>query len=132
MSSYYKYLGEGIKWPIEINQFGAIELQSEIALVAQSIRRYLETPLGTEFFNEDIGSRINLIGYEPNDELLQVLLEMLINEAVDNEKRCEYINTEFSRLDDDNPEVIQCKIYVRVLKSSEIESFIWPYYNRNN
>jgi hypothetical protein len=128
MDGYYKYLGTGIKWPIEIDQLGSVAVESELALVAQSVMRYLEMPVGTEFFNEDIGSRINLIGYEPNDELLQILLEMLITEAVDNERRCKYVMTEFAAIEEDNQELIQCRIYVQVLKSSEVDSFIWPYY----
>jgi phage baseplate assembly protein W len=131
MNGDYQYLGTGIKWPIEITQLGSIAMESDVSLVVQSIIRYLETPIGTEFFNEDIGSRIGQIGYEPNDELLMVLLDMLIAEAVDNETRCEYIETVFT-IDPDMPEVMQCTIHVRIRSSNEVTSFIWPYYKEKS
>lgn len=127
-----EYLGKGIKWPIEVNLSGQIAMQSGVSLVAQSILRYLSTPVGTEFFNEEQGSRIHQIGYEPNDELLTLLLDMLINEAVDLEPRAEYIRTEFSKSQEQNVDAVLCRIIVRIKQSNEIESIWWKYNNQQN
>lgn len=127
-----EYLGRGVKWPIEVNLSGQIALQSGVSLVAQSILRYLSTPIGTEFFNESEGSRIHQIGYEPNDELLTLLLDMLINEAVDLEPRAEYIRTEFTKNTNENVDAVLCRIIIRIKQSNEIESIWWNYNKDTN
>lgn len=124
MDNNLQYLGVAIKWPIEVNSLGQISTESGVNLIIQSVLRHLECPLGTEFFNEDIGSRINLVGYEPNDFLLQNLLDIVISEAVANEPRVEYVRTIFSSTDS----LVRCQIFVSIKESSEIIDFTWDYY----
>jgi phage baseplate assembly protein W len=125
------YLGGAEKWPTELNNLGQITMTGEFDLIEQSIIRSLSCPVGTEFFNEDFGSRIEKVEYEPNDYVLQAMLDTIISETIEkHEKRVSYIRTEFYY--DENDDVrVYCKIFVNVLSKNEIKSLIWPYSSEN-
>lgn len=122
------YLGQGIKYPFEITQFGRIALQNDKELIRQSIRRILETTVGTVFFNRDFGSYIRELIFEPNDSILFSLLDFHVVEAVVKwEKRVESIETVIETNEQDSSRV-DVRLTYRILPSNEIDSFIYPFY----
>ncbi len=128
----YAYLGVGEKYPTEITATGGIALQSGPDLIKQSIRRILETQLGTVFFNRVSGSRMREAQYEQDDDMLQSMLDQFINETIqDQEPRVEYLNTDYSFKNPNQPGLVLCTIYYRILQSNERDSMVWPYYTNN-
>lgn len=122
------YLGVGVKYPHEINTLGRVALVSGSELIRQSIRTLLETPLGADFDNPTRGSRINEIMWEPNDDVLESMLDFYIYEAIEQwEKRVVFSDTFFSR-ENSRPELLYCTITYQIKASNEIDSFVFPFY----
>lgn len=123
-----KYLGVGIKYPYSIDQFGSIELQSDVALIQQSIIRILDTLVGSQFFNRSFGSYIRSLIFEPNDNVLVSLLDFHVTDAIDKwEKRVETTGV-IIESSDTNPSLVNVRVEYRILASNEIDSFIYPFY----
>lgn len=119
------YLGQAIKYPLQLTN-GTIQLQSGSALVAQSIKTILSTPVGSVFSNREFGSRIKELVFEPNDTLLVNLLTHVIADAVAKwESRVQFITASFS-FDYDNG-LINCMVVYRLLSSNEINAVLFPY-----
>lgn len=122
------YLGVGIKYPYSIDEFGAIELQSDKDLVKQSIIRILSTKKGSVFFNRKFGSYVSELLFEPNDTVLFELLDFHIIEAIEEwEKRVEIISNQI-KINELNSKRIDVVINYRILASNEVDSFIYPFY----
>lgn len=120
------YLGVAIKYPITIDS-GRPALIADFELINQSIRDILSTPVGTRLFLREYGSRIRECLFEPNDEVLEGLLEMCIFEAVRNwEGRTQFVKVTFET----SITVVLCTIYHKPLASNEIQSFIYPFYRK--
>jgi uncharacterized protein len=120
------YLGTGIKYPYEVNDFGRISLASQKELVQQSIYRILQTPVGSNFMNRDFGSHLRELLHEPNDNVLLSLLDYFIGDAISKwEKRVVFIDTAFEVSE---PDKIFCTPRYIIRASNEIDSFIYPFY----
>lgn len=118
------YLGVGLKYPTVIDG-GSISYEKGLALVEQSITIILNTPKGTRFMLPEFGSRLKELVFEPNDEVLEDLLDTFIYEAIrDWEKRVEYVGCRFTRGDS----VTYCEIAYRLLGSNDVNSFVYPFY----
>lgn len=73
----------------------------------------------------EFGSRLHELVFETNDEVLKDLLAVFIYDAIsDWEKRVKYLSTSFEQEDN----VIVCKVEYKILKSNEIDSFVYPFY----
>ncbi len=122
------YLGQGIKFPLSVDNYGKISLQSDLQLVRQSIVRILNTPVGSCFMNRDFGSHIYDLQFEPNDDILKSLLDYFITDAVEKwEGRVELLDV--SIYDDaKKPEQVNCSVTYKLKQSEEIDSFIYPFY----
>ncbi len=122
------YLGIAIQNPPVINGFGRIQLIDDRALIEQSIKDRLLTPVGSEFFNRQNGSILSLLLHQPNDAVLLDLLDFHIKNTIETqERRVKYVGTEFFN-DASRPDLVQCKISVMILQSSETFSFVFDFY----
>lgn len=122
------YLGQGIKYPHVINIFGRIDYESDVALIKQSLAILFETPLGTEFYREHYGSDIRLAMFEQNDSITKSLLDYYLVDAIARwERRINVIDVEYETIGS-QPDLINCRIVFQVRQSSEIDSFIYPFY----
>ncbi len=118
------YLGVGLKHPVTLEN-GSVRLETDLALINQSILDILGTPIGSRFMLRDYGSRMRELLFEPNDEVIQDIASVFIFEALQKwEKRIKIIDTKFEV----SETKLQCNIYYKVLQSNEIESFIFPFY----
>jgi len=127
-----KYLGIGIKYPIEISSTGAVELNSDVALVRQSIVRILETKKGSVFNNRSFGSDVRDLLFEPNDSILFSLLDYHVVEGIrQSEKRVANVSTEITNNSSESSRV-DVKIKYSILASNEVDSFIFPFYREVN
>lgn len=76
----------------------------------------------------DYGSRLEEVLFEQNDEVLQSMLRLFIYEAIrDWEKRVRFEDVEFERV---SPDRVNCIISYKILKSNEIDSFVYPFYQQ--
>lgn len=122
------YLGQGIKYPHEIDELGKIELQNDIQLVRQSIRRILQTKKGSVYMNRGFGSYVDELMFEQNDAILFSLLDTLIADAISEwEKRVRGLSTDIE-IDPNDSSKINVRLSYEILSSNEIDSFIWPFY----
>jgi phage baseplate assembly protein W len=123
-----EFLGQGLKWPLQVDSFGRIALQSGPDLIKQSLQILFLEPIGTELMREHYGSRVRQAMFEPNDDIIKSLLDFFIVDAIESwEKRINLIDIAYD-LPADRPELVKCVITYQIKQSSEIDSFIFPFY----
>lgn len=128
MANEALYLGKTIRFPIVINQYGRPDIVEGLDCIPQSIEMILNTPRGSRFFLPQYGSDLDLLMFLPNDEILQSLLYTNIFDALDTwEKRIKVLDITF-KLDESQPEKVDCSIQYKILKSNEVKSYIYPFY----
>lgn len=122
------FLGQAIENPVVINGFGRLQLINDKELIKQAILDRLLTQRSSEFFNRHNGSIVNQLIFQPNTAVLLDLLESHIKDTIENqERRVKYLTTDFFNDENDGAK-IHCKIKVQILQSSEIFSFVFPFY----
>lgn len=120
------YLGVALKFPIEINEFGTPNLVTGRDAVRQSIVNILSTPYGSRYFQPSYGSQVSELIFQPNDEILKSLLINYISSALAQwEKR---IKVQMVTVEIPFPAQADCNISYKILQSSEVDSFIFPFY----
>lgn len=121
-----KFIGSGITFPIELNEFGRPNWVNDIRLIESSIKMILYWPQNTRFFNENFGARIPELIEEPNDGVARSLLNTFVKESLEkHEKRI--IVTKVTIISYDDTKVnISLSYTVRNTKIEE--TFIFPYY----
>lgn len=122
------FLGQGIKWPLQVDSFGRITLENDRELVNQSLLILFTETEGSEFYREQYGSKIRQIMFEPNDDIAKGLLDYFIVDAIQKwERRIKIADIIYSQ-PPDQPSTINCRIFYIIKQSSEIDSFIFPFY----
>lgn len=122
------FLGQGVKYPIEIDSNGVLQLESGNDLIKQAIRILLDTPVGSSFVNPGFGSEIKSLIGEPNDSILEELLHFFIGDAIEKwEKRVNYLGTKFNKSETE-PARINCEVFYNIKSLNEQDSFIYPFY----
>lgn len=122
-----KYLGTALTFPLVL-QAGAVTTISDKELIVQSITTILNTPKGSEMFLPSFGSRLHELLFEPNDEVLKSFIRLFVFEALrDWEKRVSFLSVDFYRVAEDS---LDCTIKYRILQSNEIDSFVYPFYQK--
>lgn len=122
------YLGQGLKFPYQIDVFGKIAYESDSELIKQSLRILFSEPVGTEFFREHYGSRIREAMFEPNDAILRTLLDYYIVDAIEKwERRIKLVDIIYDQ-PPSSPSLMNCKIVYLIRQSSEIDSYVYPFY----
>jgi phage baseplate assembly protein W len=122
------FLGQGIKWPLQVDSFGRIALQSGPDLIKQSLKILFQESVSSELFREHYGSRMMRGMFEPNDAIIKSLLDFYIVDAIERwERRIEIVDIKYDQ-PPDQPALINCTVFYTIKQSSEIDSFIYPYY----
>lgn len=120
------YLGKGLAYPTTLVN-GSATLVREADLIKQSISIILKTPKGSRFMLPEFGSRLDELMFEQNDEVLRDLLRFFIYEALTQwETRIRFQSVAFSQ----DREAVYCELKYTILKSNEIDSFIYPFYRQ--
>lgn len=124
------FLGISYKYPREPDESGNAKRVSDEENINQSINEILTTPLGTRFMNEEWGSNLELLQFEPNDAVLESLLITEIGDALRKfETRIQMTSIDFQ---DVNEAQKDCLIHYRIRASNEIASFVFPFYKEIN
>jgi phage baseplate assembly protein W len=120
------YLGQGVSFPLVVNQFGRVGLTSGKELIEQALITYISLGLGEVFFLRQIGTRIYELLFDPNDSASEESLGTYIKTTIDTwEGRVSFVECKFSYPQDD---CILVKVYYKLLNTNEVESFIYPFY----
>lgn len=122
------YLGQGLKFPPEVDSFGRIALENDAELIKQSLAILFSEPVGTELMREQYGSQVRLAMFQPNDAIVLGLLDYFIVDAISKwERRIKIADIRYDQ-PIDKPETINCTIFFIIKQSSEIDSFVFPFY----
>lgn len=128
------WLGQGIKYPVEINATGGIALENDILLVRQSLQRLLQTETNTVFYAEEYGTDLQDALFQQNDEVVKSLAQTLIQESVDIwENRIDTLDIEIQRGDtkgDNTFELLEIVINFTVINVAEQFAFVYPFYRQ--
>lgn len=120
----YSYIGQAVTYPITLDK-GTLQVSKGLSVIENAIVKILTTPIGTRYFVPEYGCRLSELQYEPNDEILVRELRVFILDALTKwETRAEFIDVETILITD----AVICVIQYRVLQSSEVSSFVWPFY----
>jgi len=118
-------LGKSFKYPLQPNENGNVAKVSGTESIDQSIYSILSTPIGTAFYQEDRGSMLHTLVYEPNDQILRSLLDLHIVEALNKwEKRIRVIDVFYSN---ENEDRVNCQIIYVVKATGLKDSYIYPF-----
>jgi phage baseplate assembly protein W len=122
------YIGTALRYPVEVNSKGGIQVSSDARLLRESIVRLLGTPIGTIFFNRGYGSRLGELIFEPSDDVLFSLLDYHIKDAVGAwEKRVANLSINIE-INDSDESRIDVSLRYTILSSNEVDSFVFPFY----
>jgi len=128
MAQAESFLGNGLKYPVEVNQFGRIKTVFGRELIPQSIENILQTPLGSRYFLPEYGSKLHKLLFEPNDIIFKNLSILYIKEPLAIwEKRIKVLSVD---VDTSERTISKNLITFEVLQSNEIDSFIYPFYRK--
>lgn len=120
-----KILGTSVKYPIQTDVKGQLEKVSGLENINQSINSILITPLGSAFYQEDRGSLLNSLIFEPNDNVLKSLLDYFIIDALSNwEKRIKVTDIIYENI---NENQMNCIIYYVIQSTALRGSYIYPF-----
>lgn len=120
------FIGQGITFPITINEFGRPNIESNTEIIISSIKNILYWDINQRWFNEEFGSRIERILEEPNDVISEALLEHFIEESLMKwEKRITVKQINILR----KPEGVDVRLTFIINTTNNIETYIFPFYN---
>ena len=115
------YIGTGLAFPLQITDTGGVALVSGKELIRQSIKIILGTTQGTRYFLGEFGSQIEKVLFQPNDEVLQSLLQTMIREALKTwEPRIAVTTITFEKSVGGTPHsnMLRCFVYYNILNSN--------------
>lgn len=120
-------MGTALKYPITLVNGSPITV-SGVEAIEQSILDILNTGLTSVFFLPEYGSRIEELIWEPNDEVVESLLNVFIGEAIDGwEKRTKFVGVTFERED----AAINCSILHQIVGLNKLTTTVYTFYRKN-
>lgn len=124
--STQEYLGKSVAYPLSLTA-GSITIATGTDVIKGALTMLLTTPLGSREMLPAYGCDIDSLLWEPNDKLLQTLLRTAIVDSVNKwEKRIKLLDVAIVTKED----LSLCRLIYRILKSNEIDSFVYPFYRK--
>lgn len=121
-----KFIGSGMIFPIVLNEYGRPDIISNMDLIRASILTILNWQIGTRYFNETFGSRIEDIIEEPDDSISKSLLRFFIEESLVRwEKRIDVMKIQ---LLSPEPGRIDARLFYTIRNSKTEDVMIFPFY----
>lgn len=122
-------IGTGIAFPVKFSQNRRdelLELSSETDLINESIHLIIHTRLGERYNNNEFGSNVRDLIFEPNDTVLRDLLYYSIVNALQRwEKRITILDVSFNDEQDNN--TIWITIKYQVNSTHTVGSYVFPF-----
>jgi len=121
-------IGTGIAFPVKFSEGKndqLLELASGVDVINQSIKLILGTRIGERFNNNEFGSNINDLIFEPNDLILKDLLYYSIVTALQRwEKRITILDINF---DEQSEHLIHIVINYKINSTHTVGSYVYPF-----
>ena len=121
-------IGTGISFPIKFSEGKKDQLldtASGVDVINQSIRLILGTRIGERYNNNEFGSNINDLIFEPNDLILKDLLYYSIVTALQRwEKRITILDINF---DEQSEHLIHIVINYKINSTHTVGSYVYPF-----
>lgn len=119
------FIGGGLIFPIQLIN-GRPPISYGFDIIRASIKTILAFQIGARYYLGEFGSRLDELIEEPNDEILQNLINTFVVDAVTQwEKRVATISTDVFKPDDVS---ISLNITYQVVNSQTVDNFIYPFY----
>ena len=121
-------IGKGIYFPIKFSEGKKdqlLDIATGVDVINQSIRLILGTRIGERYNNNEFGSNINDLIFEPNDLILKDLLYYSIVSALQRwEKRITILDINF---DEQNEHLIHIVINYKINSTHTVGSYVYPF-----
>lgn len=121
-------IGKGISFPIKFSEGKKdqlLDIATGVDVINQSIRLILGTRIGERYNNNEFGSNINDLIFEPNDLILKDLLYYSIVSALQRwEKRITILDINF---DEQNEHLIHIVINYKINSTHTVGSYVYPF-----
>lgn len=132
MEAINKFIGSGLIFPIELNEYGRPDIINDIRLIRSSILNIINWPTRIKFFNEKYGCRIHECLEEPDDAISSSLIKHFIVESIQTwEKRVELYPSGIKILES-TPTIVNLQITYTIRNTKLEETFIYPFYKEIN
>ena len=130
----FDFLGKGLKYPFRFQSVsGGTEVSAAMSRehehIRESILQILGTRPGERFMNPEFGSRLNILVFEQNDDVLKGLIRHYVIEAIKRwDKRVVITGVSFedsySNIDSN---VLQVRISYRIILSQVEGNLVYPF-----
>lgn len=122
------YIGKGITLPLKLVG-GKPPLETGFDLIRSSIRMILAWSFGTRFFLNEFGSRLEELLEEPNDVILEEMVEHITSDAINKwEKRVELLGVIAEGSKKDLGYKMSLTITYRIKAVDRTDTFVYPFY----
>jgi phage baseplate assembly protein W len=123
-----EFLGQGLAFPLQINQQGGIALARGAHDIEQAIRIILETQPGERVMRPEFGCRVHELLFAPLNAATRGLAAYYVQEALDRwEPRVEL--QEVNTLDDPGRDgVMLIEIKYRIKDTHDERSIVYPFF----
>ena len=123
-----EFLGQGIAFPLQLNQKGELALAKGVTDIEQAIRIILGTMPGERMMRPEFGSRIHELVFAPDNAATRRLAAYFVEEALDRwEPRIKVIEVNASA-DPQQPGILILEIQYQVKDTYDERSIIYPFY----
>jgi uncharacterized protein len=121
------YLGQGLRFPLQLSVQGGLQLSSAAQKVKESIWIILRTSLGERMYRPDFGSRLSELAFEPLNSSTMIQIRMYVVEALEIwEPRIEIDRVETE------PDPVRGRVDIiisyRLKEYPDLYSFVYPFY----
>jgi phage baseplate assembly protein W len=119
--------GQGISFPLQMNNQGGIRQAGQDEKVSQSIRIILGTQHGERVMRPTFGSNLRRLVYAPNNAATASLAKFYVEESLKTwEPR---IQLDDVVVENDNPNGrLMIQIYYRLKSTNEAGNLVYPFY----
>jgi len=123
------FIGRGLTFPIRLVN-GAPPIDSGFTIIRASIATILSFQFGERFMLGEFGSRLNDLIEEPNDQILENVINTFIVDAITRwEKRITQISATLIRPDAWS---IDLNLVYQVKNVQNSDNFVYPFYRQLN
>lgn len=123
------FIGKGITLPMKLVN-GKPPLESGFDLIKSSLIMLLSWNYGSRYFLHEFGSKLYQLLEEPNDDILQEVIQVFVIDAINKwEPRIEKITSQIARNTDTS---ISLTITYRIIATQTEDTFTFPFYRNIN
>lgn len=121
------YLGQGLRFPLQVNKQGNLDLSIEENSVRESIYIILLTQLGERVYRPDFGCRLSELTFAPMNSETLMLMRIYVRQALEMWEPRIILNEVLAEPDPAEGRV-NILISYRLQESHEQRSIVYPFY----